>query len=418
MHRGRASEPPAFPDDRLADHPRGAGWGVPAAVVTVALIALVVGFASLRKAAVPSLTAVLDAAARGDFATARRAIGGLRSRGLDPEAAVVQAAILLGKGFPQPAIDTLAEVPESGPLDASRRLLLAEAFRRLGRHRDVAVLLLPLVARFPDLAEAHRLLAASFYDTGAVTLALHHLHETARLVPGDPRPHRLLGLMHNDFERYDEAIPLYEESLRRGPEQPSRDDVLLELATCLAKQLRYDEAIAALDRRSGPTGSEVLRAECLLAKGDAAAARKLLDGIIAAADGREAVPAADLRRALVLEGQSLLDDGEAAAAIPLLTRAAEDPHDYLAHHTLATALAAAGRADEAASRREEAEAIRGRREAFSKLHQEAWENPWDADVRLRLAAAAAALGRPDLEQVWRAAAAAVEQGGERNAAEP
>ncbi|MFM8890694.1 MAG: tetratricopeptide repeat protein [Planctomycetia bacterium] len=411
MARDTAIEPPAASAPRRAVSGRRLGWAVLAAVAAGVAIAGV----SLLRTTAPAASVVLDAATaaagRGDFVSARRAAGALRDRGRATEAALAQAAILLAKNLPQPAIDTLAEVPASGPLDPRRRLLLADAAHRLGRHLEVASLLLPLVEQSPDLVEAHRLLAASFYDTGAVTRALEHLHETARLAPEDPRPHRLLGLMHNDFERYDEAIPLYEESLRRGPDQSSRDDVLLELATCLAKQLRYDEAIAVLDRRPRSASADVVRAECLLATGDHAAAGKLLDAVVAAADGSQAVPEADLSRALVLKGQSLLDDGEAAAAVAVLERAAEDPHDYLAHHTLATALAAAGRDDEAARRRTEAEAIRGRRETFSKLHQEAWEKPWDADVRLRLAAAAAALGRPDLERVWRAAAAAVQQGG-------
>ena len=60
--------------------------------------------------------------------------------------------------------------------------------------------------------------------------------------------------------------------------------------------------------------------------------------------------------------------------------------------------------------RAEAERIRALRRTFADLHQEAWAHPGDADVRRRLATMAADLDRPDLEQVWLEAAAAVEAG--------
>jgi tetratricopeptide (TPR) repeat protein len=375
--------------------------------------------ASLRDA----LLAVKD----GDRQRARAAVRDLRAGGRHDEAALAQASILLAQGLPEAAVLALARVPEGGGFDTSRRLLLAEAAHRRGRHRDVVGLLLPVVARRPDAVDAHRLLAASFYDTGAVAAALEHLREVARLAPNDPRPHRLMGLLHNDFERFDEAIPLYEESLRRAPDQPDRDDVLLELAACLAAQRRFDEAIAALDRRTGTGPAEnVLRAECLLALGERGRAGTLLDGVLATDreghEAREPDPTrtvdAALRKALVLKGSLALEEGDPPAAISSLEQAAADPHDYAAHHLLSRALAADGRDAEAAECRGRAEAIRGRRQAFAELHREAWEHPWDAAVRLRLADAAAALGRPDLEQVWRAAAAAVGETAPRGSAEP
>jgi len=374
-----------------------------------------------------TLREALIAVKAGDRERARAAVRDLRARGRQEEAALVQASILLAQGLPEAAVAALAGVPEGGASDTSRRLLLAEAAHRRGRHRDVATLLLPVVARQPDAVDAHRLLAASFYDTGAIAAALDHLRAVASLAPGDPRPHRLMGLMHNDFERFDEAIPLYEESLRRAPDQPDRLDVLLELARCIAAQRRFDEAIAVLDRRSGGGPEEdVLRAECLLALGAQAAAEPLLDRVLATGQqGHEArdpdhtgTVAAAIRKARVLKGSLALENGEASAAILHLEQAAADPHDYSAHHLLARALAADGREAEAAECLGRAEAIRGRRQAFAELHREAWEHPWDAAVRLRLADAAASLGRPDLEQVWRSAAAAVGETAIRRAPDP
>ena len=186
----------------------------------------------------------LAAVGRGDHATARQVMRDLRAAGATDASLVVQSAILVAKGHPIPALDVLSQVASSAWLDPPRRLVAATACQQLGRHRDVESLLTPVVAANPDLVDAHRLLAVSFYDVGAVQEAVHHLRETARLAPDDPRPHRLLGLMHSDYELFAEAIPCYEESLRRNPHQPDREEILLELATCLIRQLRPADALA------------------------------------------------------------------------------------------------------------------------------------------------------------------------------
>ena len=93
---------------------------------------------------------------------------------------------------------------------------------------------------------------------------------------------------------------------------------------------------------------------------------------------------------------------------PLERVVARHPRDYLARLKLAQAYAGCGREAEADEARAEAERIRALRREFADLHQEAWAKPADAAVRRRLAAMAAALDRPDLEEVWLEAAAAVE----------
>ena len=349
------------------------------------------------------------AAGSGDARTARRAVRALRSRGAEAAAGVVEARVLVTRGFVQPAIDGLAAI-EPAAIDADadadtvRRgslLVLAEAAARAGRQADVPAILGPLLARDPDDVDAHRLLAASWYDTGAIDPAIHHLRETARLAPQDPRPHRLLGLIHNDYERYEDAIGFYEESLSRGPDQPDRDDVLLELAACQAKTLRHAAALATLDAVPPGTAADVLRAECLVALGRIPEAR----GLVAAALARSP----DDLGALVLDGTILLEDGRATDAAAALGRAvAGHPHDYVARLKLSQALDRAGRAAEAAEQRAAAERIRAQREEFAELHRQAWDHPRDPRVRWRLAEVAEALGRPDLAAVWRGAAAAVE----------
>lgn len=384
---------------------RRSGWRHPFVVgvcigVCGVAVSMVTAVALRRDA--PSSQQLLEnglfAAEWGDFGSARKVAMDLRSNGHAVESELVVAKILLAKGFLQPALDALQNL-EAGEHEIIQKVLFAEAAQRAGRHGDVQQILTPLVSQHPEVAATHRLLAATYYDIGAIDGAVHHLRQAADLEPTDPRPLRLLGLIYSDYELYDEAIPFYQESLRRSPNQPDRDDLLLELAKCFAKQRQYEEACAALGLREPSFESETLRAECLLALGEQTVARQIVDSVLEEMPGNDA--------ALLLSGTMFLEDGDAEAAMGPLTQAAEDPNNYLAHLTLSRALARLGRDDDAMREQEAAEKVRSLRKEFADLHKEAWENPGDPDVRIRLGELAARLGRPDLEKVWRDAAEAV-----------
>ena len=353
-------------------------------------------------------TAAWEAVDREDGAAARQAIRSLKERGAAGLAGVVQARLLVARGFSRPALDLLgslaADKTAADDADLVRlvHLVRGEAAYRLRLYPLAEQELNAVLAAAPDSVDAHRLLAAMTYDAGAIPAAIEHLEATARLAPNDPRPHRLLGLIHNDYERYPEAVEYYEESLRRSPDQADRNEVLVEMAGSLVKLHRHREALATLDKLAGGA-ADLLRAECLLAIGDRGAARGIVNRIL------ETSP--DDLGALRLEGSIDLEDGNPQGAVrPLERGVAKHPRDYLVRLKLAQAYAGAGREADADAARAEAERIRALRRTFADLHQEAWARPGDADVRRRLATMAADLDRPDLEQVWLEAAAAVEAG--------
>ena len=353
-------------------------------------------------------TTAWEAVDREDSAAARQAIRSLRERGAAGLAGVVQARLLVACGFSRPALDLLASLAadnttaDDADLVRLVHLVRGEAAYRLRLYPLAEQELNAVLAAAPDSVDAHRLLAAMTYDAGAIPAAIEHLEATARLAPNDPRPHRLLGLIHNDYERYPEAVEYYEESLRRSPDQADRNEVLVEMAGSLVKLHRHREALATLDKLAGGA-ADLLRAECLLAIGDRGAARGIVNRIL------ETSP--DDLGALRLEGSIDLEDGNPQGAVrPLERGVAKHPRDYLVRLKLAQAYAGAGREADADAARAEAERIRALRRTFADLHQEAWARPGDADVRRRLATMAADLDRPDLEQVWLEAAAAVEAG--------
>lgn len=395
---------------------RRSGWLVGGLLLmagAAAAVAVGWGWTGRRiDAAVPTpmalATAAWEAVDREDGAAARQAIRSLRERGAVGLAGVVQARLLVARGFSRPALDLLAALPtdktaaDDADLLRFVHLVRGEAAYRLRLYPLAEQELNAVLAAAPDSVDAHRLLAAMTYDAGAIPAAIEHLEATARLAPTDPRPKRLLGLIHNDYERYPEAVRYYEDSLRRSPDQADRNEVLVEMAGSLVKLHRHREALATLDKLAGGA-ADLLRAECLLAIGDRGAARGIVNRIL------ETSPE-DLG-ALRLEGSIDLEDGNPQRAVrPLERGVAKHPRDYLVRLKLAQAYAGAGREADADAARAEAERIRALRREFADLHQEAWAHPGDADVRRRLATMAADLDRPDLEQVWLEAAAAVEAG--------
>lgn len=402
---------------------RRSGWLVGGLVLMAgAAVAVAVGWGWKGRrsdAAAPTpmslATAAWEAVDREDGAAARQAIGSLRERGAVGLARVVQARLLVARGFSRPALDLLATLPADVTAAADTtaaddadllrfvHLVRGEAAYRLRLYPLAEQELNAVLALTPDSVDAHRLLAAMAYDAGAIPAAIEHLEATARLAPNDPRPERLLGLIHSDYERYPEAVEHYEESLRRSPDQADRNEVLVELAGSLLKLHRHREALATLDKLAGGDTADLVRAECLLAIGDRGGARGIVNRIL------ETSPE-DLA-ALRLEGSIDLEDGNPQGAVrPLERGVAKHPRDYLVRLKLAQAYAGAGREADANAARAEAERIRALRRTFADLHQEAWARPGDAAVRRRLATMAADLDRPDLEQVWLEAAAAVEAG--------
>jgi tetratricopeptide (TPR) repeat protein len=344
----------------------------------------------------------LAALERGEFAAARHCVTELRALdGHESQATFLRGAMLVKMGYYYPGLDDLDKVQHPPELKQRSLILMGEAWYYLGRHVEAQAALRQVVESDPAAIDAHRWLASSYYDMGAITDALVHLQRTAELDPADHRPQRLIGLIYKDFERYEDAAPMYEESLRRKGDQPDWAQVRQELAACQLKLRRHQDALATLKPCPQSPAVLVLQAECLHALGKTAAAKEAVQTAL------DQEP--QNLEALVLLGSILLEEGSINQAIDSFERAAKNhPKDYMAHFKLAQAYAQANRPEMAAAEQKVADHLREVRKLFADLHQAAWNDPQDARVRLRLAQLAKELDRPDLEQVWLKAAAALQ----------
>lgn len=398
-----ASETPAPSTAVSAHRPMFRRRGVLAlvAVVLVATAGLATTWSLYYRQPDP-VAAALAAVDRGNLADARKYLAELKASGKHPsQVSLIRGAILLKKEYYYPALDELAGLASDPHLKTPALTLIGQAWYHLGRHVEAQEALQLVLKQNPNAVDAHRWLAASYYDQGAIHDALHHLQRTIELDPADARPHRLLGLIYKDYERYADAVPSYEQSLHLKPDQPDADDVRLELASCLVKLRRHREALTTLEHCPASAETSALRAECRHALGEISVAKEALADALAR-DGNHL-------DGLILQGTILLEEGNSPEAVEVFRRASRaHPKDYLAHFKLAQAYSQADQKEQAEAEQKLADKIRELRKEFADLHQVAWDRPRDVQVRLRLASLANELDRPDLADVWLKSAAALE----------
>lgn len=321
--------------------------------------------------------------------------------GCEPQQHFLRGALLLQDERFFPALDEFGYTADDPDLRLRTLTLSGHALYCVQNFQAAIGLLAQVVDAAPDTVDAHRWLAAAYYDLGLTNAALRHLARVAELDLADPRPHRLMGLIQKDFENYPGAVDSYRESLRRQEQQPDREAILQEYAECHLKLRQYDEALQVLAR--APPGPErwALEAECHYNADRAAEARRLLEQTLRAAPANLS--------ALLLRGTLALDEDDVEMAVKVLSQAvAAYPKDHTARFKLERAyrrLPDASRADEQAHIAAEIEQLRRQ---FAQLHETAAAEPDNADVRCQLGVLARQLDRPDLARVWFQAALAIE----------
>jgi tetratricopeptide (TPR) repeat protein len=385
------------------------------AAAAVALVALAGSAWAWWNASPSSATLLADglaAASRGDLPAARICLARLRQRpGSESSVTLLRGVLLVKNDYAYPALTELTKVQDVPACRAAALVARGEAWYRLGRQVEAQADWQRALELDANAVDVHRWLGASYYDLGAIHNAIHHLQRVAALDEEDYRSLRLLGLIHKDYERYDEAIGFYQEALRRGSSEAVAAAVREELAECQLKVRKFQEALASLTPCAPSPRVLALRAEAHWGSGQIAEASRLLEQSLAEDPAHV--------ESLLLRGTILLEENKSAAAIAALESAvAAAPRDHRGHMKLAQALALAGRQAEAAAEQKRSDHLREVRRVFAELHEAAWDNPEDAQVRLRLAQLAGELGRPDLEQVWLKAASALQPAGATAGAVP
>jgi tetratricopeptide (TPR) repeat protein len=352
---------------------------------------------------------------QGNYALARRQAERLKESGYSDHAHLLSAQILYRQarffldgnrpreGFPllAEALGQIDQIRDQEALRLEGAALAGQCFLYEQNLNEAARHFSYVLDQNPDHVDAHRGLAAIYYDLGALPRTVYHLEAVARLDPQDGRAYRLMGLIWKDLDSPGLAAECYDKALNQNLSSQMAGAVRLELAEVLVKQMKFPEAMQALPNSEATNlpGDRVLavQAECLRGQGNLPQAGTLLDRNLSKYPG--SVPLLVLRAKLHLEG------GEAQAAITLLERAlAIQPNDYAGHFQLAQAYQHLGRSREAAEHRRRSQEIKTDLEALVRLNEEANQQPWDAALRLRLAELCQKLGLKPEADMWRRAA--------------
>lgn len=367
--------------------------------LVAALAAGFVAFALLRpEPPERRFRAGLDAVSRQDLDAASKAIDSLRDEpGFESHHHLLRAGHALRAGRPRDALSRLTFVRAHEALRVPAALYRGEALYRLGRLMEAEQVLLRLDRDGPDHPEVCRWLAAIYYDVGAMNHAVVRLEQLARLEPGDYAPHRLLGTIHLDFERYPQAIRHFEEALKRSPPEPVRAAMVRDRSRAMVRDRRYLEALEALRGEAEDADVLAMRCECQWNLGRREEAWRTW--------ARASEIAPDDRGVLVIGARMRSDEGKPEEAVPLLRRALDaDPHDTEARYQLAMTYRQLGREEEfrrESGRKEESQELRDR---LTQLSLKAMEEPRNAAVRDDLAEVCRRLGKAELAAMWTKAA--------------
>lgn len=308
---------------------------------------------------------------------------------------LLRAALLVHERNPDAALAELELVLQlaRNRVRTCALVLSGQALTQLGRQKEAERVWIEVVTETPDAVEAHRWLAMMYYELGAMDAARTHALRVGELMPQDPRPYRLLGLMRKDSEHYEDAIAYYQEALSRRPLPPGLHEIQLELAECQMKLGEYTAALATLRDCPRSVKALVLRAECHFST----SAREQADILLQEA----LLESPDDFPALMLQATMALEHLDLPTAATALTRAlAVRPRDYQANLLMMQTFQRMGKREQALEISQKVNELRKLRLEFSELHRRAATNPTDAAIRYRLGQVAMHLDRPELAQGW------------------
>ena len=246
--------------------------------------------------------------------------------------------------------------------------------------------------------DSYRLLAAAYYDIGAMVQAIDTLKVVAEQQPDDYRPHYMEASILHDFERFEDATLAYEQAAKRLPQNsPASTEILVGWGECLVRLRRHLEALDILQPAANTLEAEVQRAVALFALRKPEAALKSAEFALTQ---RPLHP-----EAAAVASQCYEQNGEIDRGIKLLEQAADShPHELELHLRLAEMLSAVGKTKDALKHRKIAASISEHRRDFSHKQQALVHNDNDANLRFEIAQLAEQLGKIEIARSWLRAA--------------
>ncbi|MSR59481.1 MAG: tetratricopeptide repeat protein [Planctomycetaceae bacterium] len=366
--------------------------------------AVVAGLVRARGAADPPerFPAALAALKQGDFKLAHEALRRMHARPeSDPQLRLLRGSIQLHSGQPQEALHTLSSGRFEGELRVPSLELICESLYRLGDLTAAEAVARQLSTEDPENVDAHRWLAAVYYDLGANNAAIAELGLVTALAPDDYRPRHMLGVIYGEFEKFADAARQLRKAFELNPPAEARDLVVRDLVQSLVRTHEFEAALEIADAEDDGNDAALLAlaAECHWGLGREHQARSLLSRALELAPGE--------RTALLLQARLETESGDAQTAIaPLLQQLQLDPHDYECRYRLALVYRRLNRTADYEAQLVQLENSKKLRIELSDLSERAVDQPRNPEVRDQIAVLYDRLGKPEVAEQFRRAARA------------
>lgn len=254
----------------------------------------------------------------------------------------------------------------------------------------------------PARTDSQRLLAAAYYDIGAMAQAIRTLQVVIEQQPTDHRPHYMQASILHDFERFEDAALAYEQAAKRVPQHSAvREEVLTGWGECLVRLRRYSAALKVMKPVASGPAVQAQRAVAFFAL------RQLDDALETAESSLQQRPLQP--EAAAIAAQCYESNGDIERGVALLKRASDaHPHELELHLRLADMLGAVGQLNDALEHRKIAATILDSRREFSHKQQALVHNDNDAGLRLEIAQLAEQLGKIEIARCWLRASAGMD----------
>ena len=313
-------------------------------------------------------------------------------------AGLLRGFIARGRGQLKEAM-LLFSLANSNPATRTEAYFHAGSILHQQQQFNQAILLLRQVLDWqPDHVDALRLLAASWYDIGAMEKAIQTLREVSRLAPADYRPVYMQASILQDFERWEDASLAFAEAAAKAPAgSPVSTEIHAAWGDCLTQLRRWEQALSVLEKAGDWPAVLALKAQAMYSLRRFDEAARLAD-LALAKDPTQ--PDAVLIAAATLERQN-----HAAQGLQILSNCLQKhPYDLRLHHRTADLLAALERPTEAEHYRRQAGEIAALRTRFSTAQQTLVQDTTTVEKRLEVAALAEQLGELQTAERWLRAA--------------
>ncbi|MGB4710018.1 MAG: tetratricopeptide repeat protein [Fuerstiella sp.] len=337
----------------------------------------------------------LDAAEQGEWKTVRSCVKQLQqNHEFQEHAVLLQALELLARKRPEEALIAFSKARTHPD---TREIAFKEAARLLydaGQFSQTIQMCQQVLFWNPECTETRRLLAAAYYDIGAMVQAINALSVLIEQQPRDHRPHYMQASILHDFERFEDAALAYEQAaLRLDGASIVRDEVLAGWGACLIRLRRHEQALRVMQPAGHWPEVETQRAlaHFALRHHDAA--------LTAAESALKELPLHPEAAAVAAQCYELA--GNVAKGISLLQQAAaKHPYELELQLRLADMLGADGQTEAALQHRQLAGQITDYRRDFSHKQQALIHDDDDPQLRFEIGQLAEKLGKIDIARSW------------------